>query len=115
MKMFAHLTSVAALLTIAGTSGLPLLVAAQSARPGDCISGGSPGVLVEGRSAERSGDRAGANAVVSGGSRNVFIGGKPAARAGDRTTCGGTITNGSSSVFVNGKPLATAGDRTGGC
>jgi uncharacterized Zn-binding protein involved in type VI secretion len=115
MKMFTRLASVAALLTIAGASGLPLLAVAQPARPGDRISGGSPGVLVEGRSAARSGDRAGANAAITGGSRNVFIGGKPAARAGDRTSCGGIITGGSSSVFVNGKPLAATGDRSGGC
>ena len=95
-------------------SCMPATIAA-SGEAGETVNQGSSTVIVGGRKATRSGDKAGAQGTVVSGSSNVFIGGKPAARTGDRTDCGGTIVGGSSNVFINGKPMAAVGDRVKKC
>lgn len=68
----------------------------QAAEPGG--SAGSPDVLVEGKPAQRAGDKVNPNGLPPETSSNVFINGKPAAI--------GNCPNGhSDSVFVNGKPV----------
>ena len=70
----------------------------QAAEPAPGGAAGSPDVLVNGKPAQRAGDKVNPNGLPPETSSNVFINGKPAAI--------GNCPNGhSESVFVNGKPV----------
>jgi hypothetical protein len=96
------------MMRISGRTGLPLAAGfllafaafapARAADPAPGGSAGSPDVLVNGKPAQRAGDRVDPNGLPPETSSNVFINGKPAAI--------GNCPNGhSDSVFVNGKPV----------
>jgi uncharacterized Zn-binding protein involved in type VI secretion len=92
------------------TSGL-----ADDATTRHAIEGGSPDVMVGGRSAARQGDTLGDAEIGVEGSPNVMINGRPALVAGSKINCGGVIATGSATVLVNGKPLSSRGDVASGC
>jgi len=76
------------------------------------VATGSATTIVEGKSAQRMGDRNAPGAIVTQTSPDVFIDGRPAAIAGG---CGNGVSVGSSSVFINGKPAAIAGGGSAPC
>jgi uncharacterized Zn-binding protein involved in type VI secretion len=83
---------------------LALASAAHATEPATpAASGGSPDVIVNGKPAERAGDRVGANGAPAESSPNVFINGKPAAIGG---ACPDGTSSASPNVFINGKPTS---------
>jgi uncharacterized Zn-binding protein involved in type VI secretion len=102
---------------LSGLSSLPALAQGQ-------ITGGAPGITVNGKPVARQGDAvtgapttpgAPTQDTITGGSNNVFFNGRPAATVGSGTGCGGVVTGGATGVFINGKPLARQGDSVTGC
>ena len=82
----------------------PLLVPtapAHAAEPAN--SAGSATTIINGKPAERAGDRVGADGRPAETSSNVFIDGKPAAIGG---TCPDGTSSASPNVFINGKPAS---------
>jgi len=95
---------------------------AAATRQGDCctghdscapvpLTGGSPNVFINGRSAGRVGDKYSPHGCIahpshadsiSAGSSTVFINGQPAARVGDAVSLAGAVRDGSANVFIGG-------------
>lgn len=85
-------------------SVLSLPASAQTGAPAPgASSGGSESVIVNGKQAERAGDRMAPNGMPAETSSNVFINGKPAAIGG---TCPDGTSSASPNVFINGKPAS---------
>ncbi len=90
----------------AGLLFLTLAVASagHAAEPASAAtSGGSVTTIVNGKPAERAGDRVDGSGVPAETSPNVFIDGKPAAIGG---TCPDGTSSASPNVFINGKPAS---------
>jgi len=89
---------------LAGFAAAALAFAAigHAAEPG-ATSGGSATTIVNGKPAERAGDRVDPNGLPAESSSNVFIDGKPAAIGG---TCPDGTSSASPNVFINGKPAS---------
>ena len=89
-------------------------LSAHAQTPG-VVTGGSDGVIFNGKPAARQGDATSDGSVIVEGSPNVFINGKPAAVMSGKTGCGGVVVGGAGGIYINGKPAARTGDQTSGC
>jgi len=82
----------------------PLLTLTTPAHAAESAnSTGSATTIINGKPAERAGDRVGADGMPAETSSNVFIDGKPAAIGG---TCPDGTSSASPNVFINGKPAS---------
>ena len=86
----------------------------------EVIATGSNNVLIEGKSAIRTGDFGRCMGFTLLGDQTVYINGRPAIRIGDQVRCvngkiGVVSGNGANSVFIGGRPAATTGSIITGC
>lgn len=86
----------------------------------EVVASGSSNVLMEGKSAVRTGDVGRCMGFTLLGEPSVFINGRPAIRIGDQVKCvngkiGVVSGNGANTVLIGGRPAATVGSFITGC